>query len=106
MTFVIWRETNNVTKIETFLQLFQYDALGFGSTSECSIMYYILYSLYSIFLVLGFLEMSLFLAWTILLNYFLSKFFAVSLRFMCLVFVQDIEELFFIVVLLGTMFGT
>ena len=52
--------------------------------------------------------MSLFLTWTILLNYFLSKFFVVSLRFMCLVFVQDIEEPFFflIVALLGTMFGT
>ena len=38
--------------------------------------------------------MSLFIAWTILLNYFLSKFFVVSLRFLCLVFVQDIDELF------------
>ena len=50
--------------------------------------------------------MSLFIAWTILLNYFLSKFFVVSLRFLCLVFVQDIDELFLIVVLLGTVFGT
>ena len=41
VTFVIRNETNNVTKIETFLQLFQYNALGFGSSSECSIMYYI-----------------------------------------------------------------
>ena len=60
--------------------------------------------------MLGFSEISLFLAWTILLNYFLSKFFPVSLHFMCLVFVQDIEEpfffFFFVVVLLGTMFGT
>ena len=55
----------------------------------------ILYSLYWIFSVLEFSEMSLFLTWTILLNYFLSKFFVVSLRFMCLVFVQDIEEPFF-----------
>ena len=68
----------------------------------------ILYSLYWIFSVLEFSEMSLFLTWTILLNYFLSNFFVVSLRFMCLVFVQDIEEPFFflIVALLGTMFGT
>ena len=50
--------------------------------------------------------MSLFIAWTILLNYFLSKFFAVSLHFLFLVFVQDIDELFLIVVLLGIVFGT
>jgi len=37
---------------------------------------------------------------------FIVQVFAVSSRFLCLVFVQDIEELFLIVVLLGTMFGT
>ena len=66
----------------------------------------VLYSLHWIFSVLWFWGMSLFIAWTILLNYFLSKFFEVSLHFLCLVFVQDIEELFLIVVLLGTVFGT